>query len=72
MASQDAKTMLESKDSYKLSLQELNELRLLCGRMYEQGEKVIHAIRQLRADRKGQYAQPFVFKNKVSLTPSLV
>ena len=48
--------MIESKDTYKLPLQELNELRLKCGRMYETGEKVIHEIRQLRADRKGQYS----------------
>ena len=34
--------------------------------MYETGEKVIHEIRQLRADRKGQYSQPFIFKKKVS------
>ena len=66
MASQDAKNLLETKDTYKLQLQELNELRLLCGRMYEAGEKVIHVIRQLRADRKGQYSQPFIFKSKVS------
>lgn len=56
--------MIESKETYKLPLQELNELRLKCGRMYETGEKVLHEIRQLRADRKGQYSQPFIFKKK--------
>ena len=66
VAAQDAKRMIESKETYKLPLQELNELRLKCGRMYETGEKVIHEIRQLRADRKGQYSQPFIFKKKVS------
>ena len=45
VAAQDAKRMLESKETYKLPLQELNELRLKCGRMYETGEKVIHEIR---------------------------
>ena len=34
--------------------------------MYEAGEKVLHEIRQLRADRKGHYSQPFIFKKKVS------
>ena len=66
VAAQDAKRMIESKETYKLPLQELNELRLKCGRMYETGEKVIHEIRQLRADRKGQYSQPFIFKKKVN------
>lgn len=56
--------MLETKDTYKLPLQELNELRLKCGRMYEAGEKVLLEIRQLRADRKGHYSQPFIFKKK--------
>ena len=32
--------------------------------MYETGEKVLLEIRQLRADRKGQYSQPFIFKKK--------
>ena len=58
--------MLESKETYKLPANELNELSLKCGRMYEAGEKVLHDIRQLRADRKGHYSQPFVFKKKVS------
>ena len=64
--SKDAKTMLEGMESYKLPLQELNELRLKCGRMYEAGEKVLLEIRRLRADRKGHYSQPFIFKKKVS------
>ena len=66
LASQDAKKMLQAQQTYKLPLQELNELRLKCGRMYETGEKVIHGVKRLRADRKGQYSQPFVFKKKVS------
>mmetsp|Transcript_12412 Transcript_12412/g.16830 ORF Transcript_12412/g.16830 Transcript_12412/m.16830 type:complete len:216 (-) Transcript_12412:398-1045(-) len=64
MVSHDAKHEIESKDTYKLQLQELNELRLKCGRMYEAGEKVIFEIKKLRADRKGQYSQPFIFKKK--------
>ena len=66
MMSLDARHEIESKDTYKLPLQELNELRLKCGRMYEAGEKVIFEIKRLRADRKGQYSQPFIFKKKVS------
>ena len=34
--------------------------------MYAAGEKVIMSIKQLRADKKGHYAQPFIFKKKVS------
>lgn len=45
MTSQDARHMLESKETYKLPANELNELRLKCGRMYEAGEKVLHDIR---------------------------
>lgn len=66
MVTADAKKMLEEKETYKLPQKELNELRLRCGRMYEAAEKVIYDVRQLRADRKGQYSQPFIFKKKVS------
>ena len=45
LTSQDARHMLESKETYKLPANELNELRLKCGRMYEAGEKVLHDIR---------------------------
>ena len=45
---------------------EINELKLKCGRMYHAGEKVQMEIRRIRADRKGVYAQPFIFKKKVS------
>ena len=45
---------------------ELNELKLQAGRMYAAGEKVIMSVKQLRADKKGHYAQPFIFKKKVS------
>jgi len=71
LTSKDAKHMLASQESYKLPLQQLNELRLKCGRMYEAGEKVIFEIKRLRADRKGQYSQPFIFKKKVSLQDAL-
>lgn len=64
MVTADAKKMLEEKETYKLPQKELNELRLRCGRMYEAAEKVIYDVRQLRADRKGQYSQPFIFKKK--------
>jgi len=69
VTSKDAKVMLQNKDTYKLPLQELNELRLRCGRMYEAGEKVIFEIKKLRADRNGMYSQPFIFKQKVSERP---
>lgn len=62
----DAKKLLEEKETYKLRQRELNELQLRCGRMYEAAEKVLYNVRQLRADRKGHYSQPFIFKKKVS------
>ena len=68
----DAKLEIESKETYKLPLQELNEMRLKCGRMYEAGEKVLFEIKRLRADRKGQYSQPFIFKKRVSSFTSKV
>lgn len=66
MSLADAKQEIASKETYKLPLQELNEMRLKCGRMYEAGEKVLFEVKRLRADRKGQYSQPFIFKKKVS------
>ena len=66
MTSADAKHEIENKETYKLPLHDLNEMRLKCGRMYEAGEKVLFEIKKLRADRKGQYGQPFIFKKRVS------
>jgi len=68
MSLADAKLEIGSKETYKLPLQELNEMRLKCGRMYEAGEKVLFEIKKLRADRKGQYSQPFIFKKRVSFS----
>ena len=61
----EARKALSTQQNYKLPIKEINELKLKCGRMYHAGEKVQMEIRRIRADRKGVYAQPFIFKKKV-------
>ena len=62
----EARKALGEQKKYKLPQREINELKLRCGRVYNAAEKVQMEIRRIRSDRRGPYAQQFIFKKKVS------